>query len=73
VDRFNARDFDAVRDMLADDVRLDLVSKTRMTGPAEVSRYFGDYASAHDWHLQPGVVDRHPAVIARDPSVRSIR
>jgi RNA polymerase sigma-70 factor, ECF subfamily len=68
VDRFNARDFDAVRDMLADDVRLDLVSKTRMTGRAEVSRYFGNYASVRDWHLQPGLVDRHPAIIARDPS-----
>jgi RNA polymerase sigma-70 factor, ECF subfamily len=29
VDRFNARDFDAVRRMLADEVRLDLVNKTR--------------------------------------------
>ena len=27
VDRFNARDFDAVRDMLADEVRLELVNK----------------------------------------------
>ncbi len=39
-----------------------------MTGRSEVSRYFGNYASVHDWHLQPGFVDRHPAVIARDPS-----
>jgi RNA polymerase sigma-70 factor (ECF subfamily) len=53
--------------MLADDVRLDLVSKMRMIGRTEVSRYFGNYASMHDWHLQPGLVDRHPAVIARDP------
>jgi RNA polymerase sigma-70 factor (ECF subfamily) len=68
VDRFNARDFDAIRDMLADDVRLDLVSKTRMTGRKEVSRYFGNYAIVHDWHLQLGFVDRHPAIIARDPS-----
>jgi RNA polymerase sigma-70 factor, ECF subfamily len=68
VDRFNARDFEAIRDMLADDVRLDLVSKTRMTGRTEVGRYFGNYASVHDWHLQPGLVDQHPAVIARDPS-----
>src|SRR5262245_63082572 len=67
VDRFNARDFDAIRDMLADDVRLDLVSKTRMTGRTEVSRYFGNYASVHDWHLQPGFVGLHPAVIASDP------
>ena len=67
VDRFNARDFEAIRDMLADDVRLELVSRTRMTGRTEVSRYFGNYAGVHDWHLRPGFVDRHPAVIARDP------
>src|SRR6202795_1390150 len=30
VAHFNARDFDALRAMIADDVRLDLVSKTRM-------------------------------------------
>ena len=30
VDRFNARDFDAVRDMLADEVRLELVNRSRM-------------------------------------------
>ena len=44
VAHFNARDFDAIRAMIADDVRLELVSKTRMQGKAEVSRYFGNYA-----------------------------
>ena len=44
VDHFNARDFDAIRAMISDDVRLDLVSKTRMRGKAEVSSYFGNYA-----------------------------
>ena len=37
VAHFNARDFDAIRAMIADDVRLDLVNKTRMNGKAEVS------------------------------------
>ena len=32
VERFNARDFDAVRDMLAAEVRLDLVARSRMSG-----------------------------------------
>src|SRR6267142_6386131 len=32
VAHFNARDFDAIRAMIADDVRLDLVNKTRMNG-----------------------------------------
>jgi RNA polymerase sigma-70 factor (ECF subfamily) len=66
VDRFNARDFDAVRDMLADDVRLDLVSRSRMVGRAEVGRYFGNYAKLHDWRLQVGFVDRRPALIVSD-------
>ncbi len=44
VAHFNARDFDAIRAMIADDVRLDLVNKTRMNGKAEVSKYFGNYS-----------------------------
>ncbi len=68
VERFNARDFDAVRDMLAEDVRLELVTRTRLQGRAEVAgRYFGNYSRADDWHLASGFVDRSPAIIARDP------
>src|SRR5215468_11160498 len=43
VERFNARDFDAIRDMLADEVRLELVNKSRMNGRGEVARYFHNY------------------------------
>jgi RNA polymerase sigma-70 factor (ECF subfamily) len=68
VDRFNARDFDAVRDMLADEVRLDLVSRSRMVGKQEVGRYFGNYARTQDWLFAPGLVDRRPAVLVRDPT-----
>ena len=32
VDRFNVRDFDAIRDMLAAEVQLELVARTRMNG-----------------------------------------
>ncbi len=32
VERFNSRDFDSVRDMLAEDVRLDLVTRWQVTG-----------------------------------------
>src|ERR1700731_1023687 len=67
VARFNARDFDAIRDMIADDVRLDLVNKTRMSGKAEVSRYFGNYAKVRDWHLVPGLVEGRPAILVFDP------
>jgi RNA polymerase sigma-70 factor (ECF subfamily) len=67
VDRFNARDFDAIRDMLADEVRLELVNKTRMKGRGEVGRYFHNYAGADDWHFVVGLVDRRPALLVRDP------
>jgi RNA polymerase sigma-70 factor (ECF subfamily) len=73
VDRFNARDFDAIRDMIADDVRLDLVNKTRISGKAEVSRYFGNYSKAQDWHLEPGLVEGRPAILVFDPAKPSAK
>jgi RNA polymerase sigma-70 factor, ECF subfamily len=66
-DRFNARDFDAVRDMLAEDVRLELVARTRMRGP-EVRSYFGNYGSVHDWRLIPGQIEGRPAILVHDPN-----
>jgi RNA polymerase sigma-70 factor (ECF subfamily) len=68
VAHFNARDFDAIRAMIADDVRLDLVNKTRMNGKAEVSRYFGNYSRVDDYHLVPGLVEGRPAILVFDPS-----
>ena len=67
VDRFNARDFDAVRDMLADEVRLELVNRTRLNGRGEVGKYFHNYSGVDDWHFILGLVDRHPALLACDP------
>jgi RNA polymerase sigma-70 factor (ECF subfamily) len=67
VERFNARDFDAIRAMIADDVRLDLVNRTRLSGKAEVSRYFGNYSKVRDWHLVPGLVEGHAAILVFDP------
>ena len=67
VDRFNARDFDAVRDMLADEVRLEVVSRTRLNGRREVSNYFTNYSRVTDWRLVPGMVDRCPAILVYDP------
>ena len=67
VAHFNARDFDAIRGLIADDVRLDLVNKTRMNGKAEVSRYFGNYSKARDWRLVPGLVEGRPAILVFDP------
>jgi RNA polymerase sigma-70 factor (ECF subfamily) len=68
VDRFNARDFDAVRDMLADEVRLELVNKSRLAGRSDVSRYFTNYSKIDDWHLAPGFVDGRAALLVRNPA-----
>src|SRR3981081_3150395 len=67
VAHFNARDFDAIRAMISDDVRLDLVNKTRMSGKAEVSRYFGNYSKVDDFHLVPGLVEGPPATLLFAP------
>lgn len=68
VERFNDRDFEAVRAMLADDVRLELVAKTRMEGRRHVSRYFHNYTGVHDWRLVPGMVDGRSALLVLDPN-----
>ena len=67
VAHFNARDFDAIRAMISDDIRLNLVNKTRMRGKAEVSRYFGNYSGVSDWHLVPGLVEGRLAILVFDP------
>jgi RNA polymerase sigma-70 factor (ECF subfamily) len=71
VEHFNARDFDAIRNMIADDVRLDLVNRTRMNGKAEVSKYFGNYSKVDDWRLVPGLVEGRPAILVFDPGAPS--
>ena len=73
VEHFNARNFDAIRDMLADEVRLELVNKSRMSGRHEVARYFHNYERLQDWHFVPALVDRRPAVLVRDPGDPSQR
>ena len=67
VERFNARDFDAVRAMLGDDVRLDLVARTKARGVLEVGQYFRNYTKREDWHLSLGFVEARPAVLVADP------
>lgn len=54
---FNARDWDAIRALLADDVRLDLVSHRKAAGRREVAHYFGNYDSIGDWRLAPAWLD----------------
>jgi RNA polymerase sigma-70 factor, ECF subfamily len=73
VTHFNARDFDAIRALIVDDVRLELVSKSRLNGKAEVSRYFGNYSKIDDWHLVLGSVEGRPAILVFDPGETASR
>ncbi len=72
VDRFNARDFDALRDMLADDVKLDLVARLHYSGRDQVKTYFTQYFTVDRWLVQPGFVDHRPAILfhLRDDATR---
>jgi RNA polymerase sigma-70 factor (ECF subfamily) len=64
---FNARDWQAVRAMLAQDVKLDLVARERRSG-RRVAEYCSNYDAASDWHLVPAWLDgREVIAVFRGP------
>jgi RNA polymerase sigma-70 factor (ECF subfamily) len=68
VELFNARDWDGVRAMLADEVRLDVVSVVRRQGRERVNSYFTNYASLSDWRLARAWLDGHEVLAVFRPS-----
>ncbi len=70
VDRFNARDFESVRQMLTEETRLDLVNKAKLRGATEISNnYFHNYRKLYDWHFAPGIVENRPAILVFGPQI----
>jgi RNA polymerase sigma-70 factor, ECF subfamily len=69
VEGFKIGDFDTVRAMLADDVKLDLVAKLRKQGKSEVGEYYTAYAAAKQWAYAAGVVDGRAAMVVYDRNV----
>jgi RNA polymerase sigma-70 factor (ECF subfamily) len=64
---FNARDWDAVRAMLVEDVKLELVSMTKRAGRGDVGVYFTNYARLEGWRVVPGWLDgREVLAVFRD-------
>jgi RNA polymerase sigma-70 factor (ECF subfamily) len=64
---FNARDWDAVRAMLADDVKLEVVTRLRRSGK-RVVEYYTNYDAFSDWHLVPAWLDgREVIAVFRGP------
>jgi RNA polymerase sigma-70 factor (ECF subfamily) len=66
VDGFKTGDFDAVRAMLADDVKLDLVARLQRRGKVEVGEYLSRYAASPQWAFAAGVVDGRAAMLVYD-------
>ena len=69
---FNARDFDAVRAMLAEEVRVDVIGRAKLHGVDDVvNNYFHNYQRTDDWHLSLGVVEGRSAILVDDPNEAS--
>jgi RNA polymerase sigma-70 factor, ECF subfamily len=69
VEGFKIGDFDSVRAMLADDVKLDLVAKLRKQGKSEVAQYFAAYAAAKRWAYAADIVDGRAAMLVYDREI----
>ena len=68
-ERFNARDFDALRQLLAEDVQLDLVNRRQIAGRKDVSIYFTRYSeTTEQWKLTPGLAEGRPALLVSNPA-----
>lgn len=69
VDGFRAGDFDSVRAMLADDVKLDLVARLKKQGKTEVGEYFSRYAECKRWAFAAGIADGRAAMLVFDREI----
>jgi RNA polymerase sigma factor (sigma-70 family) len=54
---FNARDWDGIRAMLIDDVRLEVVDAAIRRGRKEVGVYFHNYDGRASWYMVPARLD----------------
>ena len=63
---FRSGDFDAIRAMLADDVKLDLVNRLQLEGRDKIGHYFTRYAEVTKWRFALGAVEGRPAMLVFD-------
>jgi RNA polymerase sigma-70 factor (ECF subfamily) len=63
VDLFRTGDFDAIRAMLADDVKLELVNRLKWEGRDKIAPYFTRYAEETKWRFAFGAVEGRPAML----------
>ncbi|MFC5742945.1 sigma-70 family RNA polymerase sigma factor [Dyella tabacisoli] len=63
---FQSGDFDVIRAMLADDVKLDLVNRLQLEGRDKIGLYFTRYAEVTKWRFVLGAVEGWPAMLVFD-------
>ncbi|MBK5566559.1 sigma-70 family RNA polymerase sigma factor [Ensifer sp. SSB1] len=63
---FQGGDFDAIRAMLADDVKLELVNRLRLQGREGIGRYFTRYAQETRWRFALGAIEGRPVMLVFD-------
>ncbi|MEO5760645.1 MAG: sigma factor [Mesorhizobium sp.] len=63
VDLFRAGDFDAIRAMLVDDVKLELVNRLKWEGREKIVPYFTRYAEETRWRFAFGAIEGRPAML----------
>jgi RNA polymerase sigma-70 factor (ECF subfamily) len=63
VDLFRTGDFDAIRAMLADDVKLELVNRLKWEGREKIAPYFTRYAEETRWRFAFGAIEGRPAML----------
>jgi RNA polymerase sigma-70 factor (ECF subfamily) len=63
--RFNAHDWDALRSLLAEDVKLDLVNRAQLAGAGNVGIYFTRYSENPVWRLEVAIAEGRPVLLAR--------
>jgi len=63
---FRSGDFDAIRAMLADDVKLELVNRLELEGRDKISPYFTRYAEVTKWRFALCAVEGRPAMLVFD-------
>ena len=65
---FRSGDFDAIRAMLAADVKLDLVNRLQLEGRDRIGLYFTRYGEETKWRFALGAVEGRPAMLVFDSS-----
>lgn len=63
---FQSGDFDAIRQLLTEDIRLDLTGRIKLQGRKQVESYFTRYAYAGHWRYELGTVEGRLAVLVYD-------